>query len=533
MALLTACPDLPEVWLSPTLHHPDDLWNKFDLESDRTLVLPNPSPNSCDQSFAAFLDMGGGGGGGGGGYMGLSPTGALPTPPHSPPTEHDLDDLVASIPEILESPSASPPSAISEILSDLEGMETSGTPSPPRMDGAWGAEWWGAGMITPLLEAPIKRDIMWGGGGTTASTASTNTTVTTTATSPPSGNLTPMVEIKKERQDSESSEAAYRDVMTADDLSDDSDTDDNLPDTPSCTDSDCDADDPSWPPPHTSSHHTTTTAKGHHLHHHQLASPSVSSEHNYCGRVPELHHHHTTGTITPSDTEDEVDVVSCSEPNDTTNLTTTTTTATARLHLPPPTPTTTTTPTTSKDVKRQLQLAIQEAVRNRQNRTNNSLNTTSSRSSSGGVGGDSTTTTTTTAEGDVNGTGSAARLVSVKIKTQGKPAAYTKRMRDYHSEVVKSTKHRRRNKGENDEGRRSVHNSLERQRRVDLRNAFEYLRQLVPDTMILEKAPKVQILKKAALHCKTLQQAEQRLIREKEKLRKQVEELKQRQALSS
>lgn len=78
-----------------------------------------------------------------------------------------------------------------------------------------------------------------------------------------------------------------------------------------------------------------------------------------------------------------------------------------------------------------------------------------------------------------------------------------------------------------------MHNSLERQRRVDLRNAFEYLRQLVPDTMILEKAPKVQILKKAALHCKNLQHAEERLIREKEKLKRQVEELKQRHGLSS
>ncbi|XP_063883982.1 N-myc proto-oncogene protein-like [Scylla paramamosain] len=97
--------------------------------------------------------------------------------------------------------------------------------------------------------------------------------------------------------------------------------------------------------------------------------------------------------------------------------------------------------------------------------------------------------------------------------------------------VVKSTKHRRRNKGDNDEGRRSVHNSLERQRRVDLRNAFETLRQLVPDTKIQEKAPKVQILKKAALHCKNLQQAELRLLREKEKLKRQLQELEQRKAL--
>lgn len=503
MALLASNTEMaPESWYFPShLVHPDDLWTKFDFETERTLVLPNPSPTSESQ-LAAFLDMGGG--------FASHPTGALPTPPHSPPTEHDLDDLVASIPEILESPSATPPSAISEILSDLEGMEA--TSSPPKLEGTWGAEWWGSSLMTPHIEASIKRDIMWGGGGTCTNTNNT-TTVTTTTTTTTGSTATPLVEVKKERQDSESSEVTYRDVIHTDDLSDDSDSDD-LPDTPSCTDSDCDADDPSWPPPH---HHQPSS---------HPTTPSVNSEHNYCGRVPDhhLHRHHTTGTITPSDTEDEVDVVSCPEQNDTSTNTNTT-----RLHLPPPSPsTTTTTTTTSKgsvDVKRQLQLAIQEAVRNRQNRTGNSSTTTSSSSAT-------STTSIAATEGCV-GDVTATRLVSVKIKTQGKPAAYTKRMRDYHSEVVKSTKHRRRTKGENDEGRRSVHNSLERQRRVDLRNAFEYLRQLVPDTKILEKAPKVQILKKAALHCKNLQHTEQRLLREKEKLKKQIEELQQRKALCS
>lgn len=501
-----SCPELvPESWLAPSpLAHPDDLWikfEKFEFDNERTLVLPTHSPAS-EQQFASYLDMGGGGMGA------LQPPGALPTPPHSPPTEHDLDDLVASIPEILESPSASPPSAISEILSDLEGMEA--TSSPPRLEGTWGSEWWGGALIPPI-EASIKRDIMWGGGGSCSSTHTTVTTTTTPATTTP-------VEVKKERQDSESSTEAYRDVIYPEDLSDDSDTDD-LPDTPSCTDSDCDGDDPLWSPPH---------QKGHKHHHHQKttptqvttatttthqATPAVDIEHNYCEPNHYHHHHHTTsGTITPSDTEDEVDVVSCPEQDIITATTTTTTTT--RLP-PPPTPTpaaaTTTTTTATKasiDVKRQLQLAIQEAVRNRQNK-------------SGGVSSSSSGEDVT----------APSRLVSVKIKTQGKPAAYTKRMRDYHSEVVKSTKHRRRNKGDNDEGRRSVHNSLERQRRVDLRNAFETLRQLVPDTKIQEKAPKVQILKKAALHCKNLQQTEIRLLREKEKLRKQLQELQQRKTL--
>ncbi|MPC91843.1 hypothetical protein E2C01_086903 [Portunus trituberculatus] len=305
-----SCPELvPDSWLAPSqLTHPDDLWikfEKFEFDNERTLVLPNPS---SDPQFASYLDMGGGGFG-----PSIHPPGALPTPPHSPPTEHDLDDLVASIPEILESPSASPPSAISEILSDLEGMETAS--SPPRLEGTWGADWWGGALIPPI-EASIKRDIMWGGGGTCTSTHTTHTNTTVTTTTPTV--ITQAVEVKKERQDSESSTEVYRDVIYPDDLSDDDD-DDDLPDTPSCTDSDCDGDDPLWSPPHQKHHpvkhqvnttspapttpapttvsHQITTAT-------TTTTPAVDIEHNYCEPNHHLHHHHhhTTGTITPSDT---------------------------------------------------------------------------------------------------------------------------------------------------------------------------------------------------------------------------------------
>ncbi|XP_042204360.1 N-myc protein-like [Homarus americanus] len=517
MATSTDLRMMPESWLTPTqMHHhalPEDIWSKFDIEHDRALALANPEASILDHSMTyntsspseigVFM------------YSNTTTTSsnmqhpiALPTPPRSPPAEHDLDDLVASIPEILESPSATPPSDISDILSDLEGMEATPLGETPLGESAWGSSWW-VPVAPPVPEESLKRDIMWGGG-----------TCCSALLDPP----------PKERQVSEcSADLVLRDALRQDDISEDDDDDeDNLPDTPSGTDSDCDADDQlsetsssssssndssCFPPRSTNSasRYSSSASTAFRKSAASYVPPSVNIEHNYCGRVPEPDAHAIPGILTPSDTEDEVDVVSCNDLATTTTLTASTntttittsastTTASSRLQLPSK---------RSVDVKRQLQLAIQEAMRNRQNRAAGSTSPDSDES------------------------GSNNRFVSVKIKTQGKPAAYTKRMRDYHSEVIKSTKHRRRNRGESDEGRRSVHNSLERQRRVDLRNAFEYLRQLVPDTMILEKAPKVQILKKAALHCKQLQHTEQRLLREKEKLKKQLEELQQRRSQTS
>ncbi|KAK4287319.1 hypothetical protein Pmani_039607 [Petrolisthes manimaculis] len=267
----------------------DDLFIKLEPENAQSSSLSSITPSLVSPTTT-------------GPYLPVT----LPTPPHSPPTEHDLDELVASIPEILESPSTTPPSDISDILSDLEGMETGG--------GGWVGEHWWCPLPIPTLEDSLKRDIMWGGGGCC-------------------GSLTP---IKKERSVSEcSADVALRDVLRPDDFSDDDD-DDGLPDTPSGTDSDCDAED------HTTTAHTTTatttTGHHHHTHHHShhhthhthhhhtpsqvrqhhnstLASqqqqqhsyvpPTVNSEHNYCGRVPDPSSSSATpphGIVTPSDT---------------------------------------------------------------------------------------------------------------------------------------------------------------------------------------------------------------------------------------
>ncbi|XP_047479469.1 transcriptional regulator Myc-A-like isoform X1 [Penaeus chinensis] len=517
MAMMATSPDLlSESWLSPTPmpHHalPEDIWSKFDIEHDRALALTNPEAMLEHHSMSGFSPV-----------MGFTSTASasaafhqdlatLPTPPHSPPTEHDLDDLVASIPEILESPSATPPSDISDILSDLEGMETAPLGAETSMDwSAAGCPSWWTPTLAPVPEESVKRDIMWGGGACCSSLLEAAP--------------------RKDRQVSEcSADAALRDALRPDEISEDDeeDSEDNLPDTPSGTDSDCDIDEsmsetssPSGSPRSTNSA-SRYNANSPFRSSSSSPSPSASSsssiehnEHNYCGRVPAPENHTMPGILTPSDTEDEVDVVSCNDQAEAASPLSASPSATSASRSPSPrcqAPS-----KRSVDVKRQLQMAIQEAMRNRQCRSAGATYV---------EGEEAATATAATAT-----TGS--RFVSVKIKTQGKPAAYTKRMRDYHSEVMKTTKHRRRNRVESDEGRRSVHNSLERQRRVDLRNAFEYLRLLVPETKILEKAPKVQILKKAAVYCKQLQHTEERLLREKEKLKKQMQFLQQRKAAHS
>ena len=79
--------------------------------------------------------------------------------------------------------------------------------------------------------------------------------------------------------------------------------------------------------------------------------------------------------------------------------------------------------------------------------------------------------------------------------------------------------------------KRSQHNSMERQRRVDLRNAFEFLRSLIPDLEATDRAAKVVILKKSAHYCQGLTAREKKLIDEKNALQKSQEMLRKRLAL--
>ncbi|XP_076053056.1 uncharacterized protein LOC143032345 isoform X2 [Oratosquilla oratoria] len=79
-----------------------------------------------------------------------------------------------------------------------------------------------------------------------------------------------------------------------------------------------------------------------------------------------------------------------------------------------------------------------------------------------------------------------------------------------------------------DPERRHLHNSLERLRRIDLRNAFEELRALVPDLAEKDKAAKVVILKKAADYCQMIRRQEQVLVQERSRQLRHQSELKKR-----
>lgn len=61
---------------------------------------------------------------------------------------------------------------------------------------------------------------------------------------------------------------------------------------------------------------------------------------------------------------------------------------------------------------------------------------------------------------------------------------------------------------------RDLHNSLERQRRIDLKNAFDRLKSSVPDLAVCDKASKLQILIKSADYCQRLVSVEAKLIRD-------------------
>ena len=87
---------------------------------------------------------------------------------------------------------------------------------------------------------------------------------------------------------------------------------------------------------------------------------------------------------------------------------------------------------------------------------------------------------------------------------------------------------KRKTRSESDDGKRSVHNHLERQRRVDLRNLFEKMRKLIPELAQHEKSPKVQILKKGTAYCLGLSVEENNLVLEKLKLEKQNRLLRER-----
>jgi len=77
--------------------------------------------------------------------------------------------------------------------------------------------------------------------------------------------------------------------------------------------------------------------------------------------------------------------------------------------------------------------------------------------------------------------------------------------------------HKHRDKGDKCRDVRDLHNSMERQRRVDLKNAFDGLKICVPEIADSDRASKLMILDKAADFCQSLKRKESTLNSEKDK----------------
>lgn len=93
-------------------------------------------------------------------------------------------------------------------------------------------------------------------------------------------------------------------------------------------------------------------------------------------------------------------------------------------------------------------------------------------------------------------------------------------------------------KGESEKCReiRDLHNSMERQRRVEQRNHLAYLKKQVPEVADLDKASKLTILRKAMDYCHLLSNMDNRIRKEKDKengkhqmLKKKLADLKAKQ----
>merc|ERR1712156_573496 len=76
-----------------------------------------------------------------------------------------------------------------------------------------------------------------------------------------------------------------------------------------------------------------------------------------------------------------------------------------------------------------------------------------------------------------------------------------------------------RNKNDSEKCReiRDLHNSMERQRRVEQRNHLAYLKKQVPEVADVEKASKLTILRKAMEYCQLLANVDTRVRKERER----------------
>lgn len=103
-----------------------------------------------------------------------------------------------------------------------------------------------------------------------------------------------------------------------------------------------------------------------------------------------------------------------------------------------------------------------------------------------------------------------------------------KRTRQYKSSLTKRRPQHSSDSEPEPSEKRSLHNNMERQRRIDLRNAFEDLRLLVPEVSKKERAAKVVILREASQYCRSLTNSHNNHLTHIEELKKKQEWLRSR-----
>ncbi|KAL1450981.1 hypothetical protein WDU94_003283 [Cyamophila willieti] len=115
------------------------------------------------------------------------------------------------------------------------------------------------------------------------------------------------------------------------------------------------------------------------------------------------------------------------------------------------------------------------------------------------------------------------RATSTTLMSSNNKRNYDEYKKQYMSEMKTDVKKKKQYRIDLLPEKRKFHNNMERKRRVDLRNLFEELRELIPNLQNKKRAPKVQILNEAETLCNELSY--------KSKMQsKQAEELRREQA---
>lgn len=122
---------------------------------------------------------------------------------------------------------------------------------------------------------------------------------------------------------------------------------------------------------------------------------------------------------------------------------------------------------------------------------------------------------------------SATSATELSVSKKRSDTRGVKRTRQYKSYSKRRTHNSSDSEPEPSE-KRSLHNNMERQRRIDLRNAFEDLRLLVPEVSKKERAAKVVILREASQYCNFLTSSHHNYLTHIEELKRKQEWLRSR-----